>query len=240
MKTAAGTALQVTVPTLAKLVEIEGPWKPIFRGVKAPEEVDLDGSISWKEHSDPGVKYFSGTATYRCRFKGRVVEQQRKLYLDLGDVQVIAEVKINGKDLGILWKPPFRVDVTAASSSWRKQIGSPSLVNLWPNRLIGDDALAPDCKWKPGFMDAEVISEWPSWLENNQPSPTGRVSFAAWRLWTKNDPLLVSGLLRAGSPHLRCRSDCVSSNWKSGESWVAKDNPDSVSSLDCGDGDPGV
>ena len=55
---------------------------PFSKRVKAPEQVTLERLISWTEHSDPGVKYFSGTATYRCRFNGPAVEQQRKLYLD--------------------------------------------------------------------------------------------------------------------------------------------------------------
>jgi hypothetical protein len=195
MKTASGRTVQITVSTLAKPTEIEGPWDLHFpKGSKAPEQVTLDRLISWTEHADPGVKYFSGTAAYRCRFNAPAAVDQRKLYLDLGAVHVIAEVKLNGKELGILWKPPFRVDIADALHSGENEL-EVRVVNLWPNRLIGDDLLPPDCKWKPGFMDSEVISEWPSWLANNQPSPTGHVAFAAWRLWTKNDPLLVSGLL---------------------------------------------
>ena len=195
MKSAAGRTLQITVPRPEKPIEIEGPWDLYFpEGSKAPEQVKLERLISWTEHADPGVKYFSGTATYRRRFNAPATADQRRLYLDLGAVHVIAEVKLNGKELGILWKPPFQVEITDAVHSGENEL-EVRVVNLWPNRLIGDDLLAPDCKWKAGFMDSEVISEWPSWLANNQPSPTGRVTFAAWRLWTKNDSLLVSGLL---------------------------------------------
>ena len=82
----------------------------------APEHVTLPKLISWPQHTDPGVRFFSGTATYRTRFD---IPQDRfaagqSLHLNLGDVQVIAEVKLNGQDLGILWKPPFRVDVTSS------------------------------------------------------------------------------------------------------------------------------
>ena len=195
LKSALGHTLQVNVPPLAKPLAIEGPWELHFpKGWKAPEQVTLDRLISWTEHSDPGVKYFSGTATYRCRFNGPAVETERKLCLDLGNVQVIAEVMINGKDLGILWKPPFRVDITNVVHPGPNML-EVRVVNLWPNRLIGDDLLPPDCEWKKGFMASEVIKEWPAWLSTKQPSPTGRASFAAWRLWTKDDPLLPSGLL---------------------------------------------
>ena len=65
------------------------------------------------------------------------------------------------------------------------------VTNLWPNRLIGDEQLPEDCKRHPRGN----LAEWPKWLLEGKPSPTGRHTFTTWRLWTKDSPLLESGLL---------------------------------------------
>jgi hypothetical protein len=113
----------------------------------------------------------------------------RKLYLNLGRVEVIAEVKLNGRDLGILWKPPFQVDITAAAKPGRNQL-EVKVVNLWPNRLIGDSRLPEDTEWT-----GTKLTAWPQWLLEGKPSPTGRVTFTTWKHWGKDDPLQESGLL---------------------------------------------
>jgi hypothetical protein len=190
---ASGKTTRIEVPAPPQPVDVTGPWELRFPpGWGAPEHVALEKLISWTEHADPGVKFFSGTATYlnTLRVPEAMLSKDRRLYLDLGYVQVIAEVKLNGKDLGILWKPPFRVDVTDAV-----KVGDNSLevrvVNLWPNRLIGDEQLPEDCKRR---SDGSLV-EWPEWLLEGKPSPTGRHTFATWRHWTKDSLLLESGLL---------------------------------------------
>jgi hypothetical protein len=114
VKTAAGRThrAEVTVPPL---LDVAGPWEVRFApGWGAPSAVRLEKLTSWSEHSDPGVRYFSGTATYRktLAVPAEVMGPDRRVFLDLGNVQVIAEVHVNGRDLGTLWKPPYRVDVT--------------------------------------------------------------------------------------------------------------------------------
>ena len=100
--TAAGHSLKAVIPQLPDPISIQGPWGLAFpKDLGAPDHVTLDRLLSWPEHSNPGVKYFSGTATYRKRFplpKG-IPDPHRRLYLDLGRVCVIAEVALNGKDL---------------------------------------------------------------------------------------------------------------------------------------------
>ena len=157
----------------------------------------LDHLISWTEHTNAGVKYFSGTSTYTKVFAlpADFLARNRRVILDLGKVQVIATVKINGQDLGILWKPPFRMDVTRSVKSGANQL-EVHVVNLWPNRLIGDEQLPEDCEWRTHGADyGDPLLRWPAWLLQGKPSPAGRLAFATWKHWTKESPLLESGLL---------------------------------------------
>ena len=141
---------------------MSGPWELRFPpGRGAPQYVTIDKLISWTEHPDAGVKYFSGTATYTKTFQvpDGMIRKDHRIYLDLGRVQVIAEVKLNGRDLGILWKPPFRVDVTDAVKAGENAL-EVRVTNLWVNRLIGDQQLPDDCKW--GRRTSGAASRWPS------------------------------------------------------------------------------
>jgi hypothetical protein len=161
-------------------------------GLGAPAQIGLDKLISWSESPIDGVKYFSGTATYHTTFTvpADMVAAGRRLELDLGDVEVIAEVIVNGRDLGIAWKRPYAVDITPAARAGDNELEIRA-TNLWPNRIIGDEQLPEDSDRSPQGW----IKSWPEWLLAGKPSPTGRITFATWRYWKKNDPLLPSGLL---------------------------------------------
>ena len=102
----------------------------------------------------------------------------------------MADVTLNGKPLGILWKPPFRVDVTGALKAGDNTLEL-RVVNLWINRQIGDEQLPEDSDRNKGG----TLKSWPAWLGEGKPSPTGRYTFTSWRLWKKDDPLVESGLL---------------------------------------------
>ena len=196
LKTASGHELKAEVSALPTPLALEGPWDLTFpKGWGAPERVTLPQFISWSEHSNPGVKYFSGTATYHRNFEimKTMLAADRAFCLDLGRVEVIAQVKLNGRDLGILWKPPFCADITDALRAGINDL-EVSVVNLWVNRLIGDEQLPDDCEWRPQSR-SEVLARYPQWLLDNQPRPTGRVAFPVWKHWTKDDPLMESGLL---------------------------------------------
>lgn len=203
--TAAGHSLKADVPRLPRPLSIEGPWELTFpKNLGAPPRVSLDRLISWTDHPDTGVKYFSGTATYRKRFTlpQGMSGPDRRLYLDLGHVCVMAEVTLNGKHLGTLWKPPFMVDVTGAAVAGNNDLEI-RVVNLWPNRLVGDEQLPEDCEWaKPSSPQdpwpkvmGSLLANWPEWLVENKPRPTGRVTLTTWKHWYKDDPLLESGLI---------------------------------------------
>ncbi len=178
---------------LPKPVVISSPWRISFPpNWGAPESIRMDTLVSLSEHTDPGVKYFSGTATYRTTFKAPadLIAKRRVFTLDLGDVQVMARVKLNGKDLGLLWRSPYSIDVTKALKSGANTL-EVQVTNLWPNRLIGDEQLPEDSDRHGNG----TLRSWPQWVQDGKPSPTGRFTFETWRMWGKDEPLLVSGLI---------------------------------------------
>lgn len=191
--TAAGHTGHVSVKDAAPSLEVGGPWQLRFApNGGAPASVRFDKLISWSEHSDAGVKYYSGDATYSksLTLPREMLTKGKRLYLDLGEVQVMAQVKFNGKDLGVMWKPPFRVDITDLAKRGDNKL-EVKVVNLWPNRLIGDEQLPEDSERNPDG----TLKKWPQWLQDGRPSPAGRYTFTSWRLWKKSDALLPSGLI---------------------------------------------
>jgi hypothetical protein len=121
-------------------ITVSGPWTVRFPpGWGAPESVLWNGLVSWTEADDPGIRYFSGTAAYTAEFDfgEQRLQEGRSWLLDLGKLREVAEVALNGRDLGILWKEPFQADITAALRAGRN-ILEVRVTNLWNNRLVGD------------------------------------------------------------------------------------------------------
>lgn len=142
---ASGRSRQVEIKDVPASQEIAGPWEVRFpprRG--APPEISLDHLISLSASPISGVKYFSGTASYEKTFDWQPpvenAKQKAEYWLDLGDVRVMARVALNGHDLGILWKAPFRASITDALKPGQNHL-EVQVANLWPNRMIGDAAL---------------------------------------------------------------------------------------------------
>jgi hypothetical protein len=190
--TAAGKILHADAEDLPVPQEISGAWNLSFPpNWGAPPSVALDNLISWTEHPDAGVRYFSGTATYEKEIEipAARLAAGRELWLDLGAVKNFAEVSLNDQSFGVLWKPPFRVNLTAAAKPGVNKLVV-KVTNLWPNRLIGDEQLPDDREW-----NGKQLKAWPQWFLDGKPSPTGRLTFTTWHHWTKDSALLESGLL---------------------------------------------
>lgn len=181
-------------------LSISGPWRVRFPpGRLAPAEIRMETLASWTQNDDPGVRYFSGIATYQNSFN---LPTARKLadarcVLRLGKVSDVAEVKINGRPAGVAWTPPFELDVT----EWVRP-GSNSLdirvANRWVNRLIGDEFLPPDARYEPtgSIFTSNRLAELPSWLGDAEATrKRQRVTFATWHFYEKDSPLLESGLI---------------------------------------------
>ncbi|HEY0106648.1 MAG TPA: glycosyl hydrolase [Rhizomicrobium sp.] len=124
-------------PAAAPAATLTGPWSIAFQPDRgAPARIVQKDLQSWSDSAEPGVRYFSGSAVYTKRFTLPAAAKGR-LTLDLGDLHEVAEVSLNGHPLGILWNPPFTMDITGAVRSGENVL-QVKVANLWVNRLIGD------------------------------------------------------------------------------------------------------
>ena len=168
---ATATQPAVTLPSSQEktLATLAGSWKVNFQKDRgAPSEVTLDNLASFTENREPGIKYFSGTATYTKTITAdkNWVGGKGQLWLDLGDVKNIAEVKVNGKVLGVVWRRPFRIEMSNELRTGDNLIEI-KVTNLWVNRLIGDE----------------------------QPNVTKKITYTTMPFYQANSPLLPSGLI---------------------------------------------
>lgn len=185
-----------SIPSETVVTTLKGPWAITFPpNRQAPASIELPELVDWSTHSDDGVKYFSGTATYTKTFNRNGKGGMGAVLLDLGAVENIAEVILNGKDLGTLWKPPFKVDVSGALVEGENTL-EVKVTNLWPNRLIGDHILHPDPGLEYRNAGRRSVQKFiPDWVRNGGKSPVGRTTWVLWDLHTIDEPLLPSGLL---------------------------------------------
>ncbi len=111
----------------------------------APPSLRMEKLTSWTDNSDPGVKYFSGTATYTKTVLAPAswFHPGQHIYLDLGKVRDVAEVQVNGVSVGLTWAPPYQVDVTSALRQGTNKLEI-KVTNEWTNRQIGDRLLSPE------------------------------------------------------------------------------------------------
>jgi len=198
--TASGLSRRLMVGAVPPPMELSDSWEVLFDPKwGGPERVNFAQLEDWAKRPEDGIRFYSGTAVYRKTFQwtggggvtaAGAARTSPLQFLDLGKVAVMAEVKLNGKDLGILWKPPFRVDVTGALQPGANTL-EVKVVSLWINRMIGDEALPEDSQRNGDG----TLKAWPQWVNEGKPSPTGRHTFTSWRLWKKADQLQPSGLL---------------------------------------------
>jgi hypothetical protein len=129
----------------APIKELSGPWTVAFDPKwGGPASINFESLVSWPDRPESGIKYYSGTAIYRKDFEIPPSAEKEAIKIDLGNVRELAEVKVNGKSCGIVWAPPFQVDITHALRPGVNQL-EVEVVNFWPNRIIGDQFL-PESK----------------------------------------------------------------------------------------------
>jgi hypothetical protein len=144
-----GHTKNYTIKALAKQLTLKGDWTVKFDPKwGAPEMIKLPELISWTDHANDGVKYYSGTGTYlkTINISADWLDPGHFVEIDLGDVRELAEVFVNGQSAGVLWKPPFRADITSLLIAGENVL-KVEVVNLWINRLSGDINLPDDRKF---------------------------------------------------------------------------------------------
>jgi hypothetical protein len=130
-------------PVLTPAHTLSGSWQVSFDPRwGGPEAVEFAELADWTKRPEDGIRFYSGTAKYRQTFElpESLRAPGRQLVLDLGGVKQLAQIQLNGRDLGVLWAFPFRVDVTDVVQSTGNLLEI-EVVNFWPNRVIGDQAL---------------------------------------------------------------------------------------------------
>jgi len=187
-------------PGLRTAAEIPGPWDVSFdKTWGGPEKAVFAGLEDWTSRPEPGIRYYSGTAVYRRTFDLIAVDRpgRQRLFIDLGVVNHLARVILNGRDLGVVWCAPWRV---AVPEGLMKTVDNKIVIevtNVWANRLIGDEQETVDCVWSPGHMGfGGFLQEFPEWfLRGKARAGRKRLTFTTWNYFTKDSPLAPSGLL---------------------------------------------
>jgi hypothetical protein len=155
-------------PVRIPVVQFQGAWDVSFQPNRgAPAHAHFAALRDWSQNPDPGIRYFSGSATYTqtLEIAATTLKSGARFELDLGSVREVADVAVNGQPAGTVWKPPYRLDVTRALKPGANTF-TIEVTNLWPNRLIGDK--------QPGAV---------------------KVAFASIDAYAASTPLLPSGLL---------------------------------------------
>lgn len=164
---------------------VDGPWEVAFDpALGGPASMRFDTLSDWTGHAEPGIRHYSGIATYKTTFTHTPAPGSGPL-LDLGIVHDLARVRLNGKDVGTVWCAPWRVDITVALVPGVNCLEI-DVANRWANRLIGDqqaaDANARTLTWSEGFLGGKSY-------------PTGRYTFTTGTQHKPTDKLLPSGLI---------------------------------------------
>ncbi|MBQ6578300.1 MAG: discoidin domain-containing protein [Bacteroidales bacterium] len=135
-----GEAEEYVAPRIGRSIAMDAAWKATFEGMQAPKgTVTFPVLRSYTESDDPDLKYFSGTATYTNTFTlaKKEAASMKGLALNLGEVGAMADVFINGEHAGFLWKAPYKVNFEGMLRPGKNTVEI-KVINLWPNRLIGD------------------------------------------------------------------------------------------------------
>jgi hypothetical protein len=183
-------------------VALAGDWAVTFAPkLGAPFTRTLPELMDFSKSESKEVKYFSGSATYRKRVAMAAPSlQSRRTVLDLGVLNDIAQVRVNGKDAGVLWYPPYTADITELLVAGDNDLEI-VVTDNWANQLIGDEQEPRDFEvgntvdWGVGNFGGPLTS-YPEWFIKNQPRPAqGRKTFTTWFYYTKDSPLQPAGLL---------------------------------------------
>ncbi|XOU69583.1 glycosyl hydrolase [Sphingomonas sp. VDB2] len=138
-KAAVASSVTIAAKATRSVATLTSPWTVSFQsGRGAPASIAMSTLTPLESNADKGVRYFSGIATYATRFalpKG--AKSGAPLWIDLGKIGDLAEVRVNGRLAGTSWFAPYRLDIGKLVKPGNNQL-EVKVANLWVNRLIGD------------------------------------------------------------------------------------------------------
>ncbi|MCX6880339.1 MAG: hypothetical protein NTW21_42010 [Verrucomicrobia bacterium] len=183
-------------PELKPSAGLTGTWEVSFDPQwGGPAKATFEKLEDWTKRPESGIRYYSGTATYRQTFDAP--PGAPATYLDLDAVNHLARVRLNGRDLGVVWCAPWGVALPAGRLLAKGNKLEIEVTNVWANRLIGDEQEPADCEWLPGHQgNGGFLKQFPDWFVKGQPRPSkNRYCFTTWNYFTKDSPLVSSELL---------------------------------------------
>ena len=188
-------ATRKNFPTLTPLARLEGPWQVSFDPKwGGPATTTFQELTDWTTHTNPGIRFYSGTAIYQKTFSAPA----NVTHLDLGTVNNLARVFINGRDLGTVWTAPWSTTIPPGLLKPTDNTLELHVTNVWANRLIGDEHEPPDMTWLPGHQrnTGSFLERLPDWFLTGAARPSaGRYTFVTWNYFSNESALTPSGLL---------------------------------------------
>lgn len=208
-------ALTRNFPQATKSMKLDASWRVKFdpKWGGPQQVVTFQKLTDWTQHSDPGVRYYSGTAVYRAKVDLDTVPEDAS-FLDLGEVKHLARVRVNGKDLGVVWCAPWRVELPSGLLKSSGNLIEIAITNVWANRLIGDEQEPDDCEWLTGHVNTgKYLKRFPDWFVAGKSRPSSkRFGFTTWNYFNKDSRLAPSGLIGP--------VQVLAANWKQAASEV--------------------
>ena len=185
---------------------LKGSWDVSFDSKwGGPAKTQFDSLMDWSKSADSGIRYYSGTAIYTKQFD---LTGTLPSILNLGSVHNIAEVTLNGKNIGTIWCAPWQLTISKGLLKLKNNKLEIRVANTWVNRLIGDEQYPEDVElvavnttedrtggYKQGII-GKGLKDLPDWLIQNTPRPSSkRYTFSSWKFYDRDAPLQTSGLL---------------------------------------------
>jgi len=149
-----GKGTKTNFPDLKSLQTIDNTWVVDFLNKDiGPEAPEIFETLSdWSKSGNEKIKYYSRTAIYKTSFKVGNIPEGQELFINLGNIGVMAQVKLNGIDVGVTWIAPYTLNVTDCLKEGENAIEI-EVVNLWRNRLLKDKKLPENERYTWHLVD---------------------------------------------------------------------------------------
>ena len=188
----AGNNKNFDISDIPAAVNVTGDWRVDFpAGWGAPDQITIPELMSWTDSDQKGVKYFSGMATYNKKIDipREYISDDLVVSLDLGKVREVVEIYVNGEEMGILWKPPYVIDITRVVKAGENTL-TLEVANTWSNRLTGDGLLPESERYTKTNITGPDFLTRTLWKDAT-PAGIGSFGTGYHTIWKKNQDQLI-------------------------------------------------